>query len=41
MNDSKQDGDAQGLFNYFLDRLNPLQLAFIAVIEGTTGGGSR
>lgn len=38
VNDSKQDGDAQGLFNYFLDRLNPLQLAFIAVIEGTTGG---
>jgi N-ethylmaleimide reductase len=38
VNDSRQDSDAQGLFNYLLDRLNPLHLAFIAVIEGATGG---
>ena len=38
VNDAKQDSDAQGLFNYFLDRLNPLHLAFIHVIEGATGG---
>jgi N-ethylmaleimide reductase len=38
VNDAKQDSDAQGLFNHLLDRLNPLALAFIAVIEGATGG---
>jgi len=38
VNDAQQDSDAQGLFNYFVDRLNPLRLAFIAVIEGATGG---
>jgi N-ethylmaleimide reductase len=38
VNDAQQDSDAQGLFDYFVDRLNPLRLAFIAVIEGATGG---
>jgi N-ethylmaleimide reductase len=38
VNDAQQDSDAQALFNYFLDRLNPLHLAFVAVIEGATGG---
>ena len=38
VNDAKQDSDAQGLFNHFMDRLNPLQLAFVHVIEGATGG---
>ena len=38
VNDAKQDSDAQGLFNYFLDQLAPLKLSFIHVIEGATGG---
>jgi N-ethylmaleimide reductase len=38
VNDAKQDSDAQGLFNYFVEQLAPLQLAFIHVIEGATGG---
>lgn len=38
VNDANQDSDAQGLLNYFLDRLNPLHLAFIHVVEGATGG---
>ena len=38
VNDAKQDSDAQGLFNHFMDRLNPLHLAFIHVVEGATGG---
>jgi N-ethylmaleimide reductase len=38
VNDAKQDSDPQGLFNHFMDRLNPLHLAFIHVIEGATGG---
>ncbi len=37
-NDAAVDGDAQGLFNYFLERLAPLKLAFVHVIEGATGG---
>jgi N-ethylmaleimide reductase len=37
VNDAKQDSDAQGLFNHFMNRLNPLHLAFIHVIEGATG----
>jgi N-ethylmaleimide reductase len=37
-NDAGQDSDAQGLFNYFLEQLAPLKLAFIHVIEGATGG---
>jgi N-ethylmaleimide reductase len=38
VNDAKQDSDPQGLFNRFMDRLNPLCLAFVHVIEGATGG---
>jgi N-ethylmaleimide reductase len=37
-NDAKQDSDAQGLFNYVVDQLAPLKLAFIHVVEGATGG---
>jgi N-ethylmaleimide reductase len=37
-NDAGQDSDAQGLFNHFVERLAPLRLAFIHVIEGATGG---
>ena len=38
VNDAGQDSDAQGLFNLLLERLAPLQLAYIHVIEGATGG---
>jgi len=38
VNDAGQDSDAQGLFNHFMDRLNPLHLAYVHVIEGVTGG---
>jgi N-ethylmaleimide reductase len=37
-NDAQQDSDAQGLFNHFVERLGPLNLAFVHVIEGATGG---
>ena len=37
-NDAKQDSDAQGLFNYVVEQLAPLKLAFIHVVEGATGG---
>lgn len=37
-NDAGQDSDPQGLFNYFIDRLAPLGLAYVHVIEGATGG---
>ena len=37
-NDAGQDSDPQGLFNYVVEQLAPLQLAFIHVIEGATGG---
>ena len=37
-NDAKQDSDAQGLFNLVVERLAPLKLAFIHVVEGATGG---
>ena len=37
-NDARQDSDAQGLFNHFVEALAPLKLAFIHVIEGATGG---
>ena len=37
-NDAKQDSDAQGLFNYVVEQLGPLKLAFIHVVEGATGG---
>jgi len=38
VNDAGQDSDAQGLFNHFMDRLNPLHLAYVHIIEGITGG---
>lgn len=38
VNDAKQDSDAQGLFNHFVEQLCALKLAFIHVIEGATGG---
>jgi N-ethylmaleimide reductase len=37
-NDAKQDSDAQGLFNYVVEQLAPLKLAFVHVVEGATGG---
>ena len=37
-NDARQDSDAQGLFNYVIEQLSPLKLAFVHVIEGATGG---
>lgn len=37
-NDAQQDSDAQGLFNYVVEQLAPLKLAFIHVVEGATGG---
>ncbi len=37
-NDAGQDSDAQGLFNYFVEQLASLRLAFIHIIEGATGG---
>ena len=38
VNDAKQDSDAQGLFDYFVEQLAPLKLAFMHIIEGATGG---
>jgi N-ethylmaleimide reductase len=38
VNDAGQDSDAQGLFNLLIERLAPLKLAYIHVIEGATGG---
>ena len=37
-NDAQQDSDPQGLFNYVVEQLAPLKLAFIHVVEGSTGG---
>jgi N-ethylmaleimide reductase len=37
-NDAGQDSDAQALFNHVVERLAPLKLAFIHVVEGATGG---
>ena len=37
-NDAALDSDGQGLFNYLIEQLAPLRLAFIHVIEGATGG---
>jgi N-ethylmaleimide reductase len=36
--DIGQDSDAQGLFNHLVERLAPLKLAFLHLIEGDTGG---
>jgi len=38
VNDAGQDSDAQGLFDYFVERFSKLQLAYVHVIEGATGG---
>lgn len=38
VNDAQQDSDAQGVFNHFVERLGPLRLAFIHIVEGATGG---
>jgi N-ethylmaleimide reductase len=38
VNDAGQDSDAQGLFNHFVERLAPMNLAFIHIIEGATSG---
>ena len=37
-NDAAQDSDAQGLYNLVVEKLAPLKLAFIHVVEGATGG---
>lgn len=37
-NGAAPDNDPQGLFNHVVERLAPLKLAFIHVIEGATGG---
>ena len=38
VNDAGQDSDAQALFEYAVQQIAPLGLAFIHVIEGQTGG---
>jgi len=38
VNDAQQDSDAQALFEYAVQSLAPLDLAFMHVIEGQTGG---
>lgn len=38
VNDAALDSDPQGLYELALQRLAPLKLAFIHVVEGTTGG---
>ncbi len=38
VNDAQQDSDAQTLFNFVVEQLAPLKLAFLHVIEGQTGG---
>jgi len=38
VNDADQDSDAQNLYNYLLERLAPMRLAFIHIVEGITGG---
>jgi N-ethylmaleimide reductase len=38
VNDAGQDSDALALFNHAVERLAPLSLAFLHVIEGQTGG---
>jgi N-ethylmaleimide reductase len=37
-NDIGQDSDPQALFNHVAERLAPLKLAFLHVVEGATGG---
>jgi N-ethylmaleimide reductase len=38
VNDGAPDGHAQGLYEYVVEKLGAMQLAFIHVIEGATGG---
>ena len=38
VNDAAQDSDAQALYEYLVQQLAPLKLAFIHLIEGQTGG---
>ena len=38
VNDAGQDSDAQALFNHAVEQLAPLNLAFLHLIEGQTGG---
>jgi N-ethylmaleimide reductase len=38
VNDAGQDSDAQGLYNHLVEQLAPMRLAFLHVVEGTTGG---
>ena len=38
VNDAGQDSDAQALFNHAVEQLAPLDLAFLHLIEGQTGG---
>lgn len=38
VNDAGQDSQAQALFNHVVEQLAPLNLAFLHVIEGMTGG---
>ena len=37
-NDAKPDSDPQGMYGLVVDKLAPLKLAFIHVVEGATGG---
>ena len=37
-NDAGQDSDPQALFNHAVERLAPLKIAFLHVVEGETGG---
>ena len=37
-NDAQQDSDAQAMFGLVVDRLAPLKLAYLHLIEGQTGG---
>ncbi|MDB5818473.1 MAG: alkene reductase [Rhizobacter sp.] len=37
-NDADQDSDAQALFNYMVEQFSKLDLAFVHVVEGSTGG---
>ena len=37
-NDAAQDSDAAALYGYVVDRLAPMKLAYLHLIEGATGG---
>ncbi len=37
-NDADQDSDAQALYGYVVDQLAPMRLAYLHLIEGSTGG---